>query len=115
MQTSLTNDSKMSVNQKLVRTAGLGVFGAIAIAMIASSAIPAAEVYAEHNNVGHDHKRTVGECYRAEPDNKASCQDSKDFFQEFREASRGPPNGGAADGDPANDVAGPATPKDPLG
>ena len=109
MQTSFTNDLKMAVNQKLVRTAGLAVLGAIAIAMIAPSAIPA-EVYAIHNGVGHADQASLGECYRYTFGDKESCQENKDDWKEIRAQNQGPPNGGAADGDAANDVAGPANP-----
>jgi hypothetical protein len=68
--------------------------------------------FAIHNDVGHDDKLSLGECYR-ERNDKDSCQEDKRDWQEAREFSRGPPNGGAADGDPANDVAGPAHPQDP--
>jgi hypothetical protein len=84
------------------------IIGAFVNIMVASSVIPAA-VYAIHNGVGHSDKASVGECYRA-TDDKDFCQDNKDSWKDFRESNQGPPNGGAADGDPASDVAGPANP-----
>ena len=83
----------------------------IMIALSAPSTNPGV-VFAIHNDVGHDDKLSLGECYR-ELNDKDSCQEGKDSWKEARESNRGPPNGGAADGDSANDVAGPAHPQDP--
>jgi hypothetical protein len=81
------------------------------IALVAVSANPDM-AFALHNDVGHADKLSLGECYR-ELHDKDECQENKENWKEAREDSRGPPNGGAADGDPANDEAGPAHPQDP--
>ena len=47
-------------------------------------------VFAIHNDVGHDDKLSLGECYR-ELNDKDSCQEGKDSWKEARESNRGPP------------------------
>ena len=79
--------------------AGLTIVATIAVIMMGTAVIPVA--YAIHNGEGHSDKLSLGECYRFTDGDKDFCQDGKDNWKDFREDTRGPPNGDQ-DGQPAD-------------